>query len=273
MRLPTFVRRSISAAALAVFALLLPLSPVLAAEYSDLWVTAGENAWGVNFVQWDSVIYATMYIYGPDKKPTWYAAVLNRDVSGNFAGTLYFTQGTYFANPWNPGDMLPEANTVAGTASFQPSTTNNYQGTLVYTVNGVGTVSKPLRRFSEHPAIPLAGLYYGGQSGAYTGCTDPKADTPYFDQFSLQATQTGANNLSLSFSFTSDLTCTLAGTLAQNGLLYEITSATYLCSDQLNAAATVTDVKLTAQGIEGRFVAPVVGGGCREEARFSAVRN
>ncbi len=65
------------------------MKPALAAEYTDLWVTAGEDAWGVNFVQWGSIIYATFYIYGPDNKPIWYSAVLNCDGLGKFTGTLY----------------------------------------------------------------------------------------------------------------------------------------------------------------------------------------
>jgi len=272
MRKLTAFSRSITLVALAVSTLLLPFSPARAAEYSDLWVTAGEDAWGVNFVQWDSIIYATMYIYGPDKKPTWYAAVLNRDLSGNFSGTLYFTQGTYFANKWNPGDMLPEANTVAGTATFRPSTTNNYQGTLVYTVNGVGTVTKPLQRFSDHPAIPLAGSYYGGESGGYTGCTSSADNIIFVDSFPLTVTQT-ASTLTLVFAYEGlNETCTLAGPLVQNGLLHSVPTATYACTDGLSTTAAITDIKQTAQGIEGRFTAPVPGG-CLETTRFSAVRN
>ena len=269
MRMKRSAARNACAVVLAALTLLLPLKPALAAEYSDLWVTAGEDAWGVNFVQWDSIIFATFYIYGPDKKPVWYTAVMNRDGSNNFSGTLDTTRGTYFPLPWNPGDIV---DLPAGTATFRPSTTNNYQGTLVYTVNGVGTVTKAIHRFSDHPLIPLAGLYFGGQSGAFTNCIDSTRNTPYFDQYTLQVSQTGTN-LSLSFAFTSKVTCTLAGTLAQNGLLYSIDSATYQCSDQTDTTAVISDVKLTAQGIEGQLAAPVVLGGCREDARFSAVRN
>jgi hypothetical protein len=269
MRMSTSLRRSLTAAVLATLALLLPLKPAQAAEYSDLWVTAGENAWGVNFVQWDSIIYATMYIYGPDKKPTWYGAVLNRDVSGNFAGTLYSHIGTYFASSWKDSDHV---ESVAGTATFRPSTTNNYEGTLVYTVNGVGTVTKPLQRYSDHPAVPLAGNYYGGESGGYTGCTSISDNIIFVDSFPLTVTQT-ASTLTLVFAYEGlKETCTLAGNVVQNGLLYSVPTATYACTDGLGTTAAITDIKQTAQGIEGSFTAPVPGG-CLETTRFSAVRN
>lgn len=269
MRLPTSVIRTFCAAVIASLALLLPLKPALAAEYTDLWVTPGENAWGVNFVQWDSIMYATFYIYGPDNKPIWYSAVLNRDGLGNFNGTLFLNGGTYFALPWNPNDITSQ---VAGTASFRPSPNNNYQGTLVYTVNGAGTVTKAVQRFSDHPAIPLAGTYFGAESGSYTGCTNSGDNQVYVDTFPLTVTQT-ATALTLVFAYDGlGTTCTLTGSLVQNGLLYSIPFATYVCTDGLNTTASVFNVKQTAQGIEGQFSAPVPGN-CREDTRFSAVRN
>jgi hypothetical protein len=251
-------------------AIVLPLRPALAADYSDLWVTAGEDAWGVNFVQWDSIIYVTFYIYGPDNKPVWYSAVLNRDGSNNFAGTLYSNGGTYFASPWKQSDIISQ---VAGTASFRPSTTNNYEGSLVYTVNGAGTVTKSVQRFNDHPAIPLGGTYVGGQAISYSGCSSSGANGNLKDYLDLQVTQSAGNNVSMTFAYTSGLTCTMAGTLSQNGLLYGVAAATYKCSDGLNTNAVVTDLKVTAQGIEGQYFATSVGGGCREDSRFSATRN
>ena len=62
MRLPTSFARTFCAATVAALALLLPLKPAQASDYTDLWVTPFEDAWGINFVQWGSVIYATFYI-------------------------------------------------------------------------------------------------------------------------------------------------------------------------------------------------------------------
>jgi hypothetical protein len=44
-----------------------------------------------------------------------------------------------------------------------------------------------------------------------------------------------------------------------------------MCSDGLSTAAAVDEIKATTFGIEGSFSAPDVGGGCREDASFSAV--
>ena len=272
MRLQPSLRRSICAAALAVLALVLPMRPALAAEYSDLWVTTGEDAWGVNFVQWGNVIFATFYIYGPDSKPVWYTAVLYWDGASKFTGPFLSEGGTYFALPWNPGDMNEQD---AGTAYFQPSTTNNYEGTLVYKVNGVGTITKSIHRLTV-AAVPLAGSYSGGESDAFTNCKNASDNNPtYLDFFTLQVTQSTGNNVSLNYTYPfydPVVTCTLSGVLTQNGLLYGIATATYLCSDGTNTSAVVTDLKATAQGIEGHFSATSVAGSCHEESRFSGAR-
>ena len=67
------------------------------------------------------------------------------------------------------------------------------------------------------------------------------------------------------------LTCTLAGTYVQHGQYYEIPSATYTCNDGLNTTASVSEIKPTSLGIEGHYSASNVGGGCAENANFSAV--
>jgi hypothetical protein len=273
MRLTISFTRTLFAAALAALALLLPLKPALAAEYTDLWVTPGEDAWGVNFVQWGSTIFATFYIYGPDKKPVWYTAVLGYDGASKFAGTLFSEQGTYFGAPWNPGDMNEQP---AGTATFVPSTANNYQGNLTYTViagTTVTTVNKSIRRLTV-VSVPLAGNYYGGETIAYSGCKNSANNANFTDSFPLTVTQS-AGSLTLVFIYEGlGATCTMSGALTQNGLLYSVPAATYTCTDGLSTTAAMSNIKQTALGIEGQFSAPDTNGdGCQEDTRFSAVRN
>ncbi len=80
----------------------------------------------------------------------------------------------------------------------------------------------------------------------------------------------------VTFTFNYDglgATCTLAGTLTQVGTLYQVANATYQCNTTpaLNTTASMSEIKATGQGIEGKFLAPNVGAGCSEAATFSAV--
>jgi len=263
------IMRSFCAAASAALAMLLSSLPAhavssgLAVDYTDTWYTVGEEGWGVTLFQSDITLYGLFFIYGADKKPTWFNAVTAWDGNSKYVGKVFSQQGSYFAGPWNQSEQI-EAE--AGTVSFQPDPANSSLGTLTYTITGVGTVTKPLQRLSLTP-IPVTGTYVGGQAGAYTGCAN---NSIYQDQFFLQISQS-AGIASLSFAYGGQLNCSFVGTMTQNGTLHSISSATYKCDDGLNTGASMTDIKITAQGIEGRFTAPDVGGGCREDARFSAV--
>jgi hypothetical protein len=233
-----------------------------AVDYTDIWYIPLEAGWGVNVVQSNSFLFITFFIYGADGKPTWFTGQVTQDASGNFNGTLYSTTGTYYILPW-----AGFAGGPVGTVSFQPL--GPYLAKLVYIVNGIGAVTKVIQR-QTLTAITVGGTYSGAQSGTYSGCTMSTTNGPYRDFFDLQVTQLTNTTVTFAFSYT-NLSCTFSGTLEQHGQLYSVPAATYQCSDGLNTSAGMTEIKATAQGMEGRFSAPSVGGNCREDAQFSGV--
>jgi hypothetical protein len=244
------------------------LTPVASAtDFTDIWFIPQESGWGVNIVQSDSFLFATFFIYGQDKAPTWYTALLTVDGT-RYVGGLYRTEGSFWANPWNPAEH-PDAVQV-GTASFEPGV-DAYHATLTYSVNGVGSVSKQIVR-QTLTRIALGGIYVGGQSGAYSNCATASQNGPYTDTFTLDATHAVNDSATLKFAYASGATCTLSGALAQFGQLYDMPGATYTCTGSLafTTSAVVYELKATAQGIEGRLVANLPSG-CRESASFSAV--
>jgi len=268
MRISTKFSRILCVATLSALALLLPIRSALAADYTDIWFTPAESGWGVNFVQSDTFIYATFFIYGADGKPTWLTATLSYNGSSAYSGAVYSYMGTYYASAWDPSKFNEQ---LVGTASFQPSTTNGSQGTLAYTVVGVPPVTKLIQRQTLTTAL-FTGDYYGAESGAYTGCKK-SADVRFTDSYPLKVTQS-ATTLTIVFSYEGlNATCTLAGPLMQNGLLYSVPTATYICTDGLGTTASISNIKKTAQGIEGQFSAPGTNlDECTENTSFSAVR-
>jgi hypothetical protein len=237
-----------------------------ATDYTDLWWNPAESGWGINLVQSDSFMFATFFIYGPDKKPIWYTAGLTLDSNGNFNGAVYSTIGPYYGGAWNPADV---AVTQVGSASFRP--TSAYTGTLVYTVTTppalAATVTKAIQRQSL-TQITIGGTYVGGQSGAYSSCSNSGTNATYTDTFTLEVTQGANRSVTFQFSYASGVSCSLTGTLTQFGQLYTVPTASYTCSDGLNTNASMSEIKATSLGIEGRFSAPSVGGECREDATF-----
>jgi hypothetical protein len=103
-------------------------------------------------------------------------------------------------------------------------------------------------------------------------------DDRYRDFFELQVTQlsdpTGATDGTVTFAFAypefTNFSCTFSGTLELHGQLYSVPAAKYQCTDGRNITAGMTEIKATAQGVEGRFSASY-GGNCREDGQFSGV--
>jgi hypothetical protein len=257
--------------AFAVATLVALASPAIrAADYTDLWWNPAESGWGVNLVQTDNFMFLTFFIYGQDHKPTWYTAGLVLDGTGAFSGGLYATTGTYYAQPWNAGDAGTAQQ--VGTASFRPSSTNAYQATLTYVVNGVGTVTKAVER-QPLTAPAIGGQYTGGMSAAQTSCNNSSDNGGYRATYDLQVTQTTAGAATFAFTYPT-YACTLSGALVQHGRQYVISGADYKCVQNgttvFSGSADMSEIAATAQGVEGRWSADV-GSGCQESAQFSAV--
>ena len=238
-----------------------------AIDFTDIWYTPAEPGWGVNLVQSDTFMFATFFVFGQGGTPTWYTGQLNRDGAGKWSGALYASTGTYFAAPWVTSGS---STTAAGTVSFEPASGSATAGTLVYTVNGVGTVTKSIQR-QTLTRIPLGGLYAGGQTGTYSGCSNSSSNGDYVDRYDLDVTHLSGGTATFRFRYTTGLVCTLSGAIEQHGQLYRMPSAAYACSNGLDTSAVVYEIKATGQGVEGRFDAPSTGGGCREQGRFAAV--
>jgi len=240
-------------------------------SYTDVYYVPAESGWGVFVVQTDTFQFMSFFIYDSTGKPVWYTATLTDDGTGNYSGALYSTTGTYFAQPWNPAQLHVDQ---VGTAKFAPI--NNYQATLTYTVNGVGTVTKTVQR-QTLTAENLGGTYSGSLVGSVSGCTDPAGNVPSFNaRFNLTVAQVGNSSATFAFTVTAfndmpaNAVCTLSGPITQGGLLYQMPNASYSCPLNQATQAIINTFRVTGQGIEGRWHADN-GGGCIQSVHFSAV--
>ena len=240
-------------------------------SFTDVYYIPAESGWGVFVVQTNTFQFLAFFIYGPDGKPIWYTATLTDDGTGKYTGPLYLTNGTYFPQPWNPGQVTVSQ---VGNATFAPI--NNFQATLTYTVNGAGTVVKSIQRQTLTPEI-LGGTYSGSLSGSTTGCSNPANNVPSFNaRFNLTVTQVA--NTSATFTFTvteangtpANLVCTISGPITQGGLLYSMPVGSYSCPLSTATQVIINNFRVSGQGIEGRWHGDD-GGGCTESVHFSAV--
>jgi hypothetical protein len=141
----------------AALALACAASQAHAGTYSDLWLKADEPGWGVNVVQQLETAFVTLFVYGPDGKPTWYVApdatVIAYAEPGAlpvFRGPLYRTEGSWLGGPWQAGTskVIP-----AGEVQLEVLAKDRMR--VHYTADGVSGV-KEVRRFSFQQPVEFA---------------------------------------------------------------------------------------------------------------------
>jgi hypothetical protein len=233
-----------------------------ATDYTDIWFNPSEAGWGMNLVQSDAFMFLTFFIYGADSKPTWFTGQVTLDASNNFNGTLFATTGTYYILPW-----AGFTGAAAGTASFQPLTP--YTARLVYTVNGVGTVTKTIQR-QTLTAITIGGDYTGGLNLAQSQCANSGSGTLSVN-FSINQPLNNSGPVSIGMLRADGVACTFTGPVTQWGKFYQMSNATYTCTNGRNTTANVNELGATTHGIEGSWSA-FVEDSCVETGVFDAVK-
>lgn len=251
----------LAAATLALAAAVVAAPVSAAPDLTDLWWNSAEPGWGVNFVQADSFIFATFFVYGPTNKPAWYTGQMVRDANGIWKGGLYASSGSFFGAPYNP---TLSAIDLVGNVTFTP--TNESEGALTYNVGAV-VVAKTIQRQTLQD-IDLNGTYIGALITDVYNCNDnrPLVTSRRFVDAVASPVTGGATRLD--FTFATGGACSFSGKATQAGRVFRIDNATYTCG---TGPATLYELKVTSLGFEGRWSAPVAGG-CTEYGVFSAVQ-
>ncbi len=233
-------------------------------DFSDLWWNASESGWGVNVIQQNGILFATLFVYGPTGQPTWYvgsdvAYVGNSNGAPQFSGALYQTNGPYFAGPFDPSAV---SNRPVGQISFAFSSTAS--GTLTYSVDGT-SVSKSIVR-QTWADNDISGTYVGATLGTYSiGCGDQAGYTEAPGL--LIVTQSGSN---VSMIAQTPDSCTYSGTYGQSGRMGSI-NGTVSCLNGKSGSFQAFEIEAGITALAGRGSADF-GAGCTWSGKFGGVR-
>ena len=141
-----------------LFAAALPAAAqsVPAANYTDIWYNPNEAGWGVTFTQHPATnqVFAVWYTYDPREndpsstgnfKPLWIVMSGGTWTSPtSLSGDVYVTNGTPFAQSWNPQSLQVDR---VGTFSF--NFTSASSGNFSY------NIAAPSGLTSDRPAFGL----------------------------------------------------------------------------------------------------------------------
>lgn len=215
---------------------------------ADLWWVPSESGWGVQFVQQGTMIFATMFVYDANAKPTWYVALMQ--FSGNapitFTGPLYATTGPWFGGAFDPNAVKPD---VVGTMTFNENFVE--RGTLTYNVGDV-TVTKAITRQTLQN-WNFSGTYAGLVNRANGGCVVP--GVPAIDSTLVSLTVVHADaTFSMTTNDAAADTCRYIGTYEQAGHMGQVTG-TFSCTDGEIGNFTTFAMEINNSGFTARLEA------------------
>jgi len=241
------------------------LAVIPTSDQSDLWWTAGEDGWGMQMVERDNRIFATIYVYDSSGNPVWYTSLMDFQGNLSWKGDLYTATGTWFgAVPYVASSFKPvKVGTMTWTA------TDLVSGTLAYSVNGV-PVSKSIVRFTIGTE-DFSGTYLGGLHLVQTGCTDPTANGTREGFTNFINTQNGSS-FQLALIPEAGPACTLAGTLTQAGRFGSV-SGQYTCVNGTMGTFGLDGAAVGVNTFSTHFTAVDTVTGCTATGYLGGIRH
>src|SRR5215831_2136575 len=214
-------------------------APAWSASYStdqsDLWWIPNESGWGIQLVQRNSTIFATMFVYDAAGNPTWYVATMNAS-NLTWTGDLYATKGPWFGTV--PFDPKAVNATKVGTMTWVSSDVN--AGTLTYTVNGT-EVTKQLQR--EFIAVAdFAGPFAGNLHRVNTGCADPTQNGTT-DIPGVAVIEPDGSSIAIGLADLNLNACGYTGRLSQAGQMASADGNVH-CLDSNNGSFSISELQV-----------------------------
>lgn len=214
-------------------------------DQSDLWYVPTESGWGMQLVQRDSIIFATLFVYDLNGKPTWFVATMTYQGDLAWEGDLLATTGPWF------GAIPFDASTVVvrkvGTISWTALAVNT--GRTSYSVDGVNVSKSVVRQalaFEDY-----SGHYAGASHRATGSCADSTHNVVSEDLGVFHVEQSDQTVTLTSFPQKGG-SCAYAGTLTQAGQMGAF-AGSYACSSGEAGAFAIEELQVNLSGMTARM--------------------
>ena len=204
-------------------------------DYSDQWWNENESGWGASFLQQKDIIFADLFVYDANGKPTWFTTAMYRQpgASDRFVGDLYATTGPSFAGAFDPASVTRR---IVGTATFTPISTSS--GTLNYSVDGVAVPKNVTRQ--TWAVNNLSGRYLVAMYHSRTPCPTGASLPEVKELGEITIVQNGSTYSAQ--SVTDHSTCTYSGNYSQTGR-FGTSSGTVSCTNGARGTYTTSEME------------------------------
>jgi len=235
-------------------------------NFSDQWWVPTESGWGAAVLQQRDVIFVDVFVYGADRRPTWFTAAATLQPSPGagrvlFIGDLYQTSGPSFGGAFDPSTV---GTRLVGTLTFDADSTDT--AVLSYSVDGTvvtKNVTRQLWRYED-----FTGAYAGGLAYQRSQCANPANAGPVEDFGAMQITHTGNTSFGMVTQSAAG-SCTWNATYAQAGHMGNATG-TFSCTNGVAGSFGAFELERSISGFTGRIVG--VDQFCHFDGRIGGVR-
>jgi len=232
-------------------------------DWSDIWWNSSESGWGMQLVQEEATVFATVFFYGPDNKPTWIIATLTVGNNGVLSGPTFVTTGPFYG----AASFDPNSVTIRQVGTMTITFSDVATGQLQYSVDGV-TVNKRIVRQSVGTDF-YDGTYLLAVNLTQANCTNPANNSQASGTVGADVAQSG-NAMTIKWLFSDSVQCTYTGTYAQQGRLGRF-SGPYTCTDGDKGTMTFFELTNRVGMMSGRLSGQSTVFGCNVSGRFSGV--
>jgi len=232
-------------------------------DWSDIWWNPSESGWGMQLVQEGSTVFATLFVYGPDNKPTWVIATLTVGNNGVLTGPTFVTTGPFYG----AASFDTNSATIRQVGTMTITFSDVATGQLQYSVDGV-TVNKRIVRQSVG-TDNYNGTYLLALNLTLTGCTNPTNNSSSTGVIAANVVQTGTAT-TMTWQFSSNESCTYTGSYTQNGRL-GLFGGPFTCTSGDKGTMTFFELTNRVGIMSGRLSGQGTASGCTYGGRFSGV--
>ncbi|HUQ27075.1 MAG TPA: hypothetical protein VM051_00690 [Usitatibacter sp.] len=213
---------------------------------SDLWLAPGESGWGLNMVGQGNNMFATVFAYGPDRKPKWYSIpdlVFTGQGSGpedrgTYSGNVYESTGPWFGLATFDPSKVTRRRVGSASVRFLDNRT-----ALLDLVMEGATVRRELNPFAFR-ANDLSGLYDGH-------IVNVPASGPATSEFRIFQITDNGTAVTIAASENAG-SCTYSGTRSQYGQRLSV-AGSYTCSHGPSGNFALSDVEVSYRGFTAGF--------------------
>jgi len=223
-------------------------------DLTDLWWNPTESGWGLQMVNTGTFIYATIYVYGPDGKPVWFAGGLNYVGGLNWSGALYTGTGPYFGG----ASFDPTSVTVRQVGQMTLTIATIHSGEITYSVDGVA-VTKSIQR-QPLTLDSYSGSYSATVTSTVTACTASANNGSATTPATVSFVQNGSN-MSIAWAYSNGSSCSSVGTYSQLGRL-GLFSGAYTCNTGELGTLILADMNVVPKMFTARLQASSSNIGC-----------